>query len=117
MPADKSKCRGARGSSCADPCAVWQRSGASTAPTAARRESGGVERGGSYGLVLRSDQVLIDRVHVIVGRSDRLKRDVVFHDELIQKQVKRIGIARSYQHPFAVVHELGFNHMVLGEDA
>src|SRR5882762_7566813 len=65
---------------------------------------------------IRTDEVLIDRMHVLIGGCDRLDGELVFKHDPVQEQVKLIGVTSADQQALAVLVDLDFHDVVLLED-
>src|ERR1700704_1010645 len=52
---------------------------------------------------IRTDEVLIDRVNVLIGGCDRLDGELVFKHDPVQEQVKLIGVTSADQQALAVL--------------
>src|ERR1700738_3159425 len=64
-----------------------------------------------------SDQVLIDRIQIIVDRRDRFDGQAVVDNNAIQKQVERIRVSSLDEQTETVLMNLGFDNRVLFEHA
>src|SRR5262245_3648370 len=66
---------------------------------------------------VRSDQVVVDGVQIVVHRRDRFDVYSVFDHDAVQQLVEGVGVARFDEHPLPVPMQRGLDHAVRGEDA
>src|SRR4030081_3748612 len=69
----------------------------------------------SYGSSSAANQVLVDGIYVVVIGGHRIYGKIFFHDNLVEKLVKLVGIFGADQNTLAVNIQLGFHHVVLGK--
>src|SRR5262245_20091542 len=66
---------------------------------------------------VRSDQVVVDGVQIVVHRRDRFDVYSVFDHYAVQQLVERVGVARLDEQPLPVLMQRGLDHAIRSEDA